>query len=102
MAFRGVDRGQLLSTRRMKAPHTRSGGLEGAASTDQSHLAWTECMLHTQETNKHTDIHLYSNMLKRSYLQLYQWGLEVGTVVLQAYVTLTHTFDATQFLSFYC
>lgn len=41
MACRRVDRGQMLSCRRMKAPCGGSGGLKGAASTDQS-LLWPD------------------------------------------------------------
>lgn len=63
MAFRGVDRGQLLSNRRMKAQPTRSGGLEGAASTDLSHSSLDGVHI-TCSGNTHTDMDLSSNMLK--------------------------------------
>ncbi len=63
MAFRGVDRGQLLYTRRMKAQPTRSGGLEGAASTDPSHSSLDGVHI-TCPGNTQTDMHLYSNMFK--------------------------------------
>lgn len=59
--------GQLLSTRRMKAQPTRSGGLEGAASMDQSRSGLDGVHI-THSGNTQTDMHLYSNMLKSLFI----------------------------------
>lgn len=68
MAFRGVDRGQLLSTRRMKAQPTRSGGLEGAANMDQSRSGLDGVHItRSGNTHRHALVLEHVKMLAHTY-----------------------------------